>query len=1428
MAKLKPDYIEWVLKLNSTQAQDEYHKLEKANRELKKENDATRKSMVELEKQGKKGSQEWKNLKSAIDSNNRTMADNRKKMEAISKQFDKSTMTVNQLRKQLKELTREFNNTSKATDPKRYKELQQQINKTREALRNAQGSTTAFGGALSKLTKMKSMVVGFFAGIGTSIMMNFVGAFKSAFNIVIDFERENSKLAAILGTTKEGIEDMMKAARELGATTSYSAAEVTQLQIELAKLGFAKEQIIAMEGSVLKFAKAVDTDLASASAFTGAALRIFGKDASEAETALASFAVATTKTALDFSKLETALSTVGPVAAAAGFSLEDTTALLGQLANAGFDASSAATATRNIILTMVDPAGDLAKALGGPAKNADELAAGLQRLQAAGVDLCTALELTDKRAVAAFQTFMENSGSLVELRDSITGVNDQFNQMADTMGNNVSGALAGLKSASEELILKISQGTNGPLKSLIEMLTVGVRKLQDFAGWVQENSRWVKTIVAALVTWKVTQLALTAVGKVWLALLKAKTVAINAYRSAVKLATAAQTLFKNGINTANLSMKALRTTMMSMPWTAIITAVTTLVATLVTWKKSADDTTNSMKELSEAEQEAADAAKAHEEARAQLAANLEIEKRKLMELYEVANDANASEQDRIAAINELNRICPEFNGHLDTERRQLIANKKALDEYIISLERRMRLAYYKDEYEKYLKEEAKAEHERYKAEQDLAEWEKKHPKKERKPGELVDERLTNHYITDPNTGYKMSVEEMNDFSAQKRSAVYGARQREKQKKAETQKFVSEMEGLGYSKSEVLSYNADEDPYIPSGSVVLPSGKGKGKGKNKGKDKDTGQNSERKKDRIKEATRADDVLHQEKLAQIEKDKESISEADYAIKKAEELIRYSGDLRKSLADLKAATKETDTELLEKIAEREAKIDQEVAKAEQAINAANAAKAEKGHADKLDALEAYYEEQEKIMAENVQKQKISQGAADIYMMNQEKVLHEGQLAELQRYYKEVEKSEYLSREEREDRLRELQSDIRATQRQILTDTGKFTAKLREMTENPMSAVGIKKTYELQKKELADTYEEMKKIAGRGTEEFQQLEAEKVRRLLVLDYKYQEEMLKLQEAVGLSWEDEYDLELLKLKQLHANGLISESDYQRKRLEIGINNAKKYFDFYAGLSGSMFQAIQDAEIAMSDAKYDALIRQAENNGEETAELEREKENKKLEIQKKYADVNFAIKVSQIVADTAVSIMRAFADLGPIGGAIAAALITATGVAQVISANAEREKVKKLQPSMGSSSSSVSGTPASATRVLSGFSEGGYTGDGDRYEVAGVVHKGEYVVPKPIMSNPRVVDAVGAIEAIRLNRRGPIESYANGGYTSGGRGSGNGLLGDEVIGGALISELQSVCNEMKEALRNVKAYVVLQELEKKQKQLNDARAPFTR
>lgn len=106
-------------------------------------------------------------------------------------------------------------------------------------------------------------------------------------------------------------------ARRLGATTSYPAAEVTSLQIELAKLGFSQQQITDMEGGVLKFAKAVGTDLASAAAFAGASMRIFGIDAANTEDMLATLAIGTTRSALDFGYLQSAMSTIGPVANAA-------------------------------------------------------------------------------------------------------------------------------------------------------------------------------------------------------------------------------------------------------------------------------------------------------------------------------------------------------------------------------------------------------------------------------------------------------------------------------------------------------------------------------------------------------------------------------------------------------------------------------------------------------------------------------------------------------------------------------------------------------------------------------------------------------------------------------------------------------------------------------------------------------------------------------------------------------------------------------------------------------------------------------------------------------------------------------------------------------------------------------------------------------
>ena len=302
-----------------------------------------------------------------------------------------------------------------------------------------------------------------------------IGLFKSGVQSIVDFEAANSKLAAILGTTSNNIKDLTLDAQRLGSATKYTASEATNLQIELAKLGFSRKEILQSTEGILKFAQATGSDLPEAAALAGAALRMFGAETSETERYVSAMAVATTKSALSFSYLQTAMPIVGPVAKAFNFQIEDTLALLGKLADAGFDASMSATATRNILLNLADGSGKLAKALGGPVNTLPELVAGLKKLKEQGVDLNTTLELTDKRSVAAFNAFLTAADKIVPLRKQITGVTNELNDMANTMGENVQGAVAGLSSAWEAFMLSFMNST-GPAKSFLDFLA-GIRNI---------------------------------------------------------------------------------------------------------------------------------------------------------------------------------------------------------------------------------------------------------------------------------------------------------------------------------------------------------------------------------------------------------------------------------------------------------------------------------------------------------------------------------------------------------------------------------------------------------------------------------------------------------------------------------------------------------------------------------------------------------------------------------------------------------------------------------------------------------------------------------------------------------------------------------------------------------------------------------------
>lgn len=401
-----------------------------------------------------------------------------REMQANIQKDMAKTGSLQQMRASVRLLTSEYEALSAAErSGARGQELVRQIRSTTDeitrqeaALRNYRSNVGNYAGGIQKAVLKISA-----AWIAVKGAFN---AVKNSIAKIRDFEQANANLGTIVGANAEELQRLTDSALELGRTTEYTASQVTQLQTELAKLGFGTESIEAMQKPVLQFATAVGASLPDAAALAGATLRSFGLDVGDTEDVLSTLAAATNRSALSFSYLKTAMSIVSPVANTFGFSVRDTAALLGTLSDAGFDASSAATATRNILLNLADANGKLARSLGAPVRTLPELTAGLQRLRERGIDLAETLELTDKRSVAAFNTFLNGADSLQRLRKGLEDVDGELERIATERLNTVEGSIKLMESAWEGFVLSFYE-SKGAIKSVIDLITSGIEGINN-------------------------------------------------------------------------------------------------------------------------------------------------------------------------------------------------------------------------------------------------------------------------------------------------------------------------------------------------------------------------------------------------------------------------------------------------------------------------------------------------------------------------------------------------------------------------------------------------------------------------------------------------------------------------------------------------------------------------------------------------------------------------------------------------------------------------------------------------------------------------------------------------------------------------------------------------------------------------------------
>ena len=336
-------------------------------------------------------------------------------------------------------------------------------------------ATKKVGGLNKSMAKMAAGVLGAAAAFRTisSIIGKSIQTFK-------DFEFQMAKVKAITGANRTEFLLLSRTAQELGRSTFFTATQVAELQTNYGKLGFTTDEILNAQEATLALATATGSDLARAAIVAGSAVRGFGLDASETGRVTDVMALAFTSSALDIEKWQTSMTKVAPIAKSAGFSIEDTSAIMAQLADSGIEASIAGTSLRNILLKMQNPNSDLVKSFGKTIHSLDDLVPAMAKFSKEGGSLAEIMEIVDVRQVSAFEQMITSRQRTLELRDALKDASGAAEEMARIVGDNLEGALKRSESAWQGFQIAFVDGFGESLKNITDGFANFINKVTDF------------------------------------------------------------------------------------------------------------------------------------------------------------------------------------------------------------------------------------------------------------------------------------------------------------------------------------------------------------------------------------------------------------------------------------------------------------------------------------------------------------------------------------------------------------------------------------------------------------------------------------------------------------------------------------------------------------------------------------------------------------------------------------------------------------------------------------------------------------------------------------------------------------------------------------------------------------------------------------
>lgn len=346
---------------------------------------------------------------------------------------------------------------------------------------------------LSKLGSItaKGMKAATVAITGTAAALGGVAA--AAIKVGSDFESQMSRVKAISGATGEEFEQLKAQAMQLGADTSFSASQAAEGMENLAAAGFTASEIMNAMPGLLNLAAASGEDLASSSDIAASTLRGFGLAASDAAHVADVLAANANRTNSSVADTGEAMKYIAPLARAAGLSLEETAAAIGIMANAGVNGSQAGTSLRGALSRLSKPTKDMSEAMdelgisfydsNGKMKSLTEQVGMLRQATEGMTDeqknnyLVT---LYGQEALSGMLALInEGEGSLGELTEAYRSCDGEAQKAAETMQDNLSGALEQLSGSAETLGLAFYNSVANNLKNAANTATESINNITD-------------------------------------------------------------------------------------------------------------------------------------------------------------------------------------------------------------------------------------------------------------------------------------------------------------------------------------------------------------------------------------------------------------------------------------------------------------------------------------------------------------------------------------------------------------------------------------------------------------------------------------------------------------------------------------------------------------------------------------------------------------------------------------------------------------------------------------------------------------------------------------------------------------------------------------------------------------------------------------